>query len=410
VRSEGGLVERLRSHYAKLNPDRIGVAVSGGSDSLALLHAARAWGVDVEAATVDHGLRPEAAQEAAHVAEICHGLGVPHTVLRWEGWDGKGNLQDQARQNRYALIARWAEARRLPSVALGHTMDDQAETLLMRLAREAGVEGLASMRLVFTREGARFDRPFLFDRRADLRAYLTSLGVRWVEDPSNEDESYGRVRARRALEALAPIGIGTEALFRVALNLRDASDALGQMASDFARAKVKAAGGDLIFDRTALRQQPAEITRRLVGHALMFVASADYPPRREPLEAVMEHLRGKGTVTLHGCLVTVSDMTLRIAREHAAVTGARGRTDAIWDRRWRLSGPHEAGLEVRALGEAVRECPEWRATGLPRATLLASPAVWRGEALVAAPVAGMGNGWTAAAPGAADFAAALISH
>jgi tRNA(Ile)-lysidine synthase len=331
-------------------------------------------------------------------------------VLRWEGWDGKGNLQNQARQNRYALIARWAEARRLPSVALGHTMDDQAETLLMRLGREAGVEGLASMRLVFEREGARFDRPFLFDRRADLRAYLTSIGVRWIEDPSNEDEGYARVRARRALEALEPLGIGPEALFRVALNLRDASDALGQMASDFARARVRAGGGDLVFDRTALRRQPAEIARRLVGHALMFVASAGYPPRREPLEGVMGLLPGKGTATLHGCRVTVSDMTVRITREHAAVAGLREPTRSLWDRRWRITGPHAAGLEVRALGEAVRHCPDWRSTGLPRSTLLASPAVWRGEALVAAPVAGLGNGWTAEAPGAADFAAALISH
>lgn len=410
MRSEAGLVERLRAHYATLKPDRIGVAVSGGSDSLALLCAARASGLGVEAVTVDHGLRPEAAEEAAHVGEVCRRIGVPHTVLRWEGWDGKGNLQDQARQNRYALIARWAEARRLPSVALGHTMDDQAETLLMRLAREAGVEGLASMRLVFEREGVRFDRPLLFDRREDLRAYLTAQGVQWVEDPSNEDESFGRVRARRVLEALGPLGLGTEALFRVALNLRDASDALGQMASEFARTKVKAAGGDLIFDRTALRRQPAEIARRLMGHALMFVGSAPYPPRREPLEAVMDQLRGTGKLTLHGCLVTTSDMTVRITREHAAVAGLRGPTEAEWDRRWRIAGPHEPGLEVRALGEAVRECPEWRATGLPRGTLLASPAVWRGETLVAAPVAGMGMGWTAEAPGAADFAATLISH
>jgi tRNA(Ile)-lysidine synthase len=393
-----------------LKPVRIGVAVSGGSDSLALLHAAQAWGVDVEAVTVDHGLRPEAAEEAAYVGEICRGLGVAHTVLRWEGWDGRGNLQDHARQNRYALIAEWAQARELPSVALGHTMDDQAETLLMRLAREAGVEGLASMRLIFEREGARFDRPFLFDRRADLRAYLTTRGVRWIEDPSNEDEGYGRVRVRKALDLLGPLGIGTEELFRAALHLRDASDALGQTASDFARAKVKSAGGDLIFDRTALRRQPAEIARRLVAHALMFVASADYPPRREPLEAVMEHLRRTGTVTLHGCLVTVSDMTVRIAREHASVAGMRGATDKPWDRRWRLAGPHGPGLEIRALGPAVKDCPDWRSTGLPRATLLASPAVWRGEALVAAPVAGLGNGWTAEAPGAADFAASLISH
>ena len=410
MRSEAGLVERLRCHYATLKPTRIGVAVSGGSDSLALLHAAHAWGVALEAVTVDHGLRPEAADEAAFVARTCEGLGVPHTILRWEGWDGRGNLQDQARQNRYALIAGWAAARGLPSVALGHTMDDQAETLLMRLAREAGVEGLASMRLVFEREGARFDRPFLFDRREDLRAYLGAKGVPWIEDPSNEDESFGRVRARRALAALGPLGLGTEELFRVALNLRQASAALGQTASEFARAKVRVGGGDLIFDRTALRSQPAEIARRLLGHALMFVSSADYPPRREPLEKVMEHLRATGNVTLHGCLVTVSDMTVRVAREHAAVAGLRQPTDAPWDRRWRLSGPHAPELEVRALGEAVRHCPDWRTTGLPRQTLLASPAVWRGDALVAAPVAGMGNGWMAEAPGAADFAAALISH
>jgi tRNA(Ile)-lysidine synthase len=410
VRSEAGLVERLRSHYERLAPARIGVAVSGGSDSLALLHAARAWGVGVEAVTVDHGLRPEAAAEAAQVGAFCQALGVPHTVLRWEGWDGKGNLQDQARQNRYALIAGWSRARGLPSVALGHTMDDQAETLLMRLAREAGVEGLASMRLVFERDGARFDRPVLFDRRADLRAYLETRGVRWIEDPSNEDESFGRVRARRALAALAPIGIGAEELFRVALNLRDASDALGRMAADVAKAKVRSAGGDLIFDRAALRLQPAEIVRRLLGHALMFVGSAAYPPRREPLEGVVARIESGGNTTLHGCLVMVSDMTVRITREHAAVAGLRAPTEALWDGRWRISGPHAPGLELRALGEAVVDCPAWRETGLPRATLLASPAVWRGTELVAAPVAGMAQGWTAEAPGAADFAAFLISH
>lgn len=410
MRSEGGLVERLRSHYERLKPDRIGVAVSGGSDSLALLHAAVAWGVGVEAVTVDHALRPEAAAEAAQVARICARLGVAHTTLRWEGWDGRGNLQDQARQNRYALIAGWARARGLPSVALGHTMDDQAETLLMRLGREAGVEGLASMRLVFEREGARFDRPFLFDRRADLRAYLEARGVAWVDDPSNEDDGFARVRARRALAVLGPLGIGTEELFRVALNLRDASDALGQAAADFARDKARSAGGDLIFDRTALRRQPAEIVRRLLGHGLMFVGQAGYPPRREPLERLFAQVTAGGNTTLHGCLVMVSDMTVRIAREHAAVARLSGPTDAPWDGRWRLTGPHAPGLEVRALGEAVRECPEWRGSGLPRATLLASPAVWEGARLVAAPVAGMGMGWVAEVGGAADFAAFLIAH
>jgi tRNA(Ile)-lysidine synthase len=275
----------------------------------------------------------------------------------------------------------------------------------MRLAREAGVEGLASMRIVFERDGARFDRPFLLDRREDLRAYLGALGVTWVEDPSNEDESFARVKARHAMEALAPLGLGAEELFRVALNLRDASDALGQMASDFARAKVRTGGGDLIFDRTALRRQPVEIARRLVGHALMFVASAAYPPRREPLEAVMEHLRTTGNTTLHGCLVTVSDMTVRIAREHAAVAKLRGPTDAVWDRRWRLEGPTCRGPSPARTGRGRPGLPRSGGRPVCRGRRSGLSVVWRGGVLVAAPVAGLANGWTAEAPGVRDFAA-----
>ncbi len=414
MRSEGGLVERLRDHYERLIPKRIGIAVSGGSDSLALLYAAHAWstngGPAVEAVTVDHGLRPEAKEEAAYVRGLCDTLGLPHWTLTWEGWDGKGNLQDQARRNRYALLAGWAVTHGIDSVALAHTMDDQAETFLMRLARESGVEGMASMRLVFRRDGARFDRPLLLDRRADLRAYLLSRGVRWIDDPSNEDESFDRVRARRAMTALEPLGIGPHALLRVALNLRDASDAIAEVAAQLAREKVRTAGGDLIFDRTALRRQPLEVMRRLLAAALMFVGGADYPPRRAPLDSAILQVETGGNGTLHGCRIMVSDMTVRITREHAAVASLRGPTDALWDGRWRLTGPHAPDLHVSALGEAVKDCPDWRATGLPRPTLLASPAVWRGDVLVAAPVAGLSNGWSADAPGAADFAAALISH
>lgn len=410
MRSEGGLIERLERHYARLSPDRIGVAVSGGSDSLALLHAAQACGVGVEAVTVDHGLRPEAADEARHVGTICRGLGVPLTVLRWDGWDGKGNLQDQARRTRYTMIADWARGRGLPSVALGHTMDDQAETFLMRLARESGVDGLARMRGTFERAGQRFDRPFLFDRREDLRAYLSGKAVRWIDDPSNEDPAFERVRARRTLAALEPLGIGAGTLFGVSGALRDASDALSRAAADFARAKVRSAGGDLVFDRSELRRQPDEIRRRLLAQGLRFVASAGYPPRRHALEDVLFHVMAGTNTTLHGCRVMVSDMTVRITREHAAVATLCAPTDALWDGRWRLEGPHAAGLEIRALGEAVRDCPGWRETGLPRATLLASPAVWQGGTLIAAPVAGLENGWSAVAPGSADFAAFLIAH
>ena len=408
MRSQLGLVDRLDAHYQQLKPGRIGVAVSGGSDSLALLHAAAAWGrAEVDAVTVDHGLRPEAEKEAEYVAGVCDGLGLSHSVLRWDGWDGKGNLQDHARKNRYSLIAEWAEARGLASVALGHTMDDQAETFLMRLARRSGVDGLGVMRSTFSRYGMRFDRPLLMEKREDLRAYLSDLGVAWVEDPSNEDDSFDRVKARNALETL---GIDAEVLFDVSLNLRAASDALSWTARNFACDHVKTVSGDLIFDRARLNRLPSELHRRLLSGALQWVASATYPPRRDALIDAEIACHSPQNVSLHGCLVLVSDMTVRVVREHAAVARLTGPTDRLWDERWILDGPHAPDLEIRALGEALKDCPGWRDTRLPRASLIASPAIWRGNALVAAPVAGLHEGWVAKTRELADFASALISH
>ena len=140
--------------------DNLVVAVSGGGDSMALLHVAQAWGraqgKAVSALTVDHGLRDEAATEAARVAEICADFGVAHRTLDWPDWDGQGNLSAAARAARYDLIGQWAARHGLAGVALGHTADDVAETLLMRMARRAGVDGLAATATRFLRQH-RFD-------------------------------------------------------------------------------------------------------------------------------------------------------------------------------------------------------------------------------------------------------------
>lgn len=409
MKADQRLLERLDAHFFQGLPKRMGVAVSGGSDSLALLHLCKAWGkAPVFAVTVDHGLRPEGADEAAYVAETCKALEIPHTTLKWEGWDGKGNLQAEARRTRYSLIAEWATQHEIDTVMLGHTMDDQAETFLMRLARKAGVDGLAAMASHMYRHGAVFDRPLLACRRDELRAYLERKRVRWVEDPTNEDDRFDRVKARRVLEALEPLGIDTEILFDVSSNLADASLALGATASEFAQDNVRSKAGDLIFDRTALRRLPVELMRRLLSAALRWVASAEYAPRRDAILALEGAVEMGKNTTLHGCQVLVSGMTVRITREHAAVATLATPSDQPWDARWWLDGPHAPDLEVRALGEAVKDCPDWRALGLPRVTLLASPAVWRGDTLVAAPVAGLTNGWAARTRDAAHFAASLI--
>lgn len=130
---------------------------------LSLLHRlSAAAGTHLEAVTVDHGLRPEAAEEAVFVARYAGTLGLRHETLRWRGWDGQGNLQNAAREARYRLMADWAERRGLPCVALGHTADDQAETVLMRLARRAGVDGLSAMAPRSDRHGITWLRPLHF--------------------------------------------------------------------------------------------------------------------------------------------------------------------------------------------------------------------------------------------------------
>ena len=403
--------DALRRFYRRDRPARLGVAVSGGSDSLALLHLLReAELAPLSAVTLDHGLRPEAAVEALQVARICEDLGVPHDVLHWEGWDGHGNLQAEARRTRYHVIADWALGQGLDAVALGHTLDDQAETFLMRLAREAGVGGLAAMRDRFTRDGMVFHRPLLKVSRASLRDWLALRGRPWVDDPSNEDEGFERVRARRAIEALSPLGLTPDAIGVVAAQLRQAEDALSVAASDWANAHVTEAGGDLVIDRAALLALPRETGRRILSDGVRWVSGAEYPPRRDAVSSLWPAIRGELTITLGGCLFLNSRMTCRITREHAAVAGLTTPANAIWDGRWRLDGPGEPGLETRALGEAVALCPDWRETGLPRQSLLASPSIWRGGRLVAAPVAGLANGWAARADGRDTFTRFLKSR
>ena len=343
--------------------------------------------------------------------KACETLDIQHETLRWEDWDGRGNLQAEARAARYRLLADWARRRGLDRVALGHTLDDQAETFLMRLAREAGVDGLAAMDAVFSRDGATFWRPALALERDELRAFLTRHGHDWREDPSNADEGFDRVKARRALGVLAEIGIDAGTLWGVALNLASASDALKQLTREAAGKIAHLQAGDVVFDRSALLSSPQDILRRLLADALVWVSGADYPPRREALFDLWRAMLGPGNHTLHGCLVTTDDDNVRIAREYNAVKDLRAPLDRLWDGRWRLTGPARDGLEIRALGEAVKDCPDWRNTGLPRASLMATPAVWRDDTLIAAPIAGLSGGFSAEiAHPRGDFAPGGLSH
>ncbi|MGB3409140.1 MAG: tRNA lysidine(34) synthetase TilS [Jannaschia sp.] len=378
----------------------MGLAVSGGSDSTALMHLAAEWArgqsVTLHVVTIDHGLRPEAAREATQVAAQSAGLGLPHQTLRWTGWDGVGNLQDAARAARYRLLSDWAASLSLPAVALGHTMDDDAETVLMGLSRGAGLDGLSGMRPSFRRNGVTFMRPLLTTGRSALRNMLKDRTIPWSDDPSNDDRAFQRIRARDALAALAPLGIDVGKLSASAANLRRTRAGLDAVVASFVVEHVRLDRGDIIIASDGLAAAPQEVARRVLNLLLRRVASSDYPPRAPKVMALINAPVARKGTTLHGCLIRPEATGLRISREpEAAARSAPVRPGEIWDGRWRVTGP-SADMLVRATGaEGLSACPDWRQSGLPRASLMAAPAVWDGNTLVAAPLARRDDGWSA---------------
>lgn len=385
----------LKQAFGPDAPPRVGVAVSGGGDSMALLVGLHAAGFDLAAVTVDHGLRAGSAAEAAEVGRFCAGIGVPHSVLSWQGTAAAGNLMDAARRARLRLIGAWAQGQGIADVALGHTADDEAETFLMRLGREAGLEGLAGMRRRFVAEGVTWHRPLLGVTRADLRAALRARGLGWIDDPSNDNPRFGRVRARQALATLAPLGITPATLGAVVRNLAAADAVLTETLCRFVAAQVTTPAGDVVIGRAGFADLPPELQRRLLNAALRWISGSEYPPRADKVTDLLAGLAAQPDRTLHGCRIRAGRDTIRLTREAAAVATLRVSVGDLWDR-WALTGPAAPGLEIAALGdEGLLQCPHWRETGLPRASLLASPAVWHGEALIAAPLAGLENGWKA---------------
>ena len=318
----------------------LGIALSGGGDSMALLHLAAGWagprGVRLAAVTVDHRLRPESAAEARFAAQAAESLGIPAQILPWDDHPAGGNLMQSARRARALLIADWARAQGLPAVALGHTRDDVAETLLMRLSRGAGLDGLAAMAEAWDSHGIRWLRPLLDCGRAELRDWLAARAIAWADDPSNDDPHYDRARIRAAMAAL---GLQPAQLARAARNLAQARDAL--IPATLALAEDARVQGDtLSLPLPPLRSAPAELRRRLLVAALAWITGAPHPPRQSGLDATWTAIAAGRRGTLAGVILTPRLDRLHLTREPAAAARAAPLTGAgLWDARFRLPAP-----------------------------------------------------------------------
>ncbi len=377
-------------------PGALGVAVSGGGDSVALLHLLHNWGGrSLAVVTVDHGLRDESREEAEAIAVLARSMGYTHDILTWTDKPRRGNLQDAARTARRSLMVEWAASRGIAAIALGHTADDQAETFLMRLARGSGVAGLSSMEPVREEDGVQWLRPLLDVRRAALRSYLHGVGAEYVDDPSNEDDNFERVRVRQALGTLGALGIDVPNISKTTERLRSAKQVVYAATRDLALACAKPTGaGEIEIDAPRLMSGQASLQLRILSEAVRFVAGSYYAPRAYMVENVLSQMAQTfQAATLHGCIIRKTGDVLSVRREPGKTEGTV-QVGQIWDGRWKLTGTG-AG-EIDALGETgLKSCPDWRETGFSREALLTTPAVWKDGALIAAPLAGWPNGWTA---------------
>ena len=388
----------LMGAFAPFEPrPHVAVAVSGGGDSMALLLLAHEWaaarGGRITALTVDHGLRPEAPAEAAQVAAWCAARGIAHVVLTRSGAAPARGIQAFARAARYALLEDWCREHCVLHLLVAHQREDQAETVALRATRGSGVDGLAGMASIVERDAIRVLRPLLGVRRATLRAYLEACGQGWIEDPSNRNPAFTRVRVRAALGPAAPRPGHAFARARTA---REA-----EMARYLAQFVMLDPAGFATIDARAFAA-PLALGIKALGAVLATIAGSDFPPRTERIERLYRALAGGVAQdrTLGGCLILMKREKILVCREPAAVAAPRpiAPGEAVrWDGRFRLRLDVAApgGWTVGALGAEApmiaREpviAKEWgksAALRLPAVVRQTLPAVRDSKGVVAVP-------------------------
>ncbi len=383
---------------------KVALAVSGGMDSMALLAlvewAKTVWddGPEIMVLTVNHGLRTEADQETRFVAEAADGLGFSCRILTADQKLTGSNIQASAREMRYRLMCDACHEIGAEILVTAHHLEDQAETFLLRLARGSGVDGLGAMASETRIWGINLVRPFLGISKAQLRECLGSESE-WIEDPSNDDTAYDRVKIRNLAPQLEELGLNPARLAETALRMRDAADVLEQVADNLAARAVKIdPAGHCMIGRKEFCEALPDTRLRLLSRCLTAIGGKVYRPRMARLRDLMETIVSGVEVsrTLSGCRINTKGEKIDIWRE----TGRQGLSELvlspgdtkIWDGRFRVSFDmkQDHNVIVRALGgdgwRMARGADETGALprGIgPQARTMVS--FWRDEKLLAVP-------------------------
>lgn len=409
--ADTALSTRLHAWLDRVHPGTgpIALAYSGGGDSHALLCIAASWararGIALYALTVDHALRPQSGAEAVHAREAARRLGAKPVLLRWDGDKPSTGLQAAARQARHVLLAEACRARKIEQLLLAHTLDDQAETVWMRLQAGGGWRGCAAMAErgaspVWPQgRGLELLRPLLGVRREELRAYLAGVNESWIEDASNTDPRFTRVRVRQSLARLEPAGLSLGQLTGWSREIgtieRCERTAAAALAQDAVRLHPWG-GAELDVER--ITAAAPVIRRRLVEAVTLALSGRADTPRRAALDSLVDHLLRRRAGSAAGVQTLLWRGASWIIRDPGAVLGRVDRpgrksfpllqnSSLVWDGRYEIEtsgvniiaeplGKRYKGIGDRAGLEVI--------PGLARSGLLALRS--RGEVLAIAGV------------------------
>ena len=351
----------LRTLFEPIAQEKsIGLAVSGGSDSLGLMLLVHSWlqaegrGTDIVVYCVDHRLREESAGECAEVARLAADLGFKSRTLIWRGEKPDTGVQAAARVARYRLIGREMQKDDVHILLTGHHMQDQSETVLMRLAHSSGISGLAGMRQFSEVEGVTLFRPLLKMRREYLADIVSKAGYVPADDPSNGNEKYERVRWRKLLPKLEAQGLTGDILERFALRMGRAEKALGEIAENIFTKNVKFDQfGVCSLPLNLLKTQPDEIALRIVDH-LIVVATGRDGAELSQLEKLLSALLDEGFPggVICGCKLEIWRGNLVAFRESGKILPEMVRLDAgeklLWDQRFNLENKSDEVVEIQS--------------------------------------------------------------
>ncbi len=349
---------------------KIAIAVSGGSDSMALALLANEYakesGMKITAVTIDHGLRPEAAFEAIKVGEWLAKYGIKHHILCWEGDKKLSNIQAEARSARYNLMADFCAKLDIKSLLVGHTLNDQAETVLMRIMRGSGVDGLAGIPAISNVFGVNVIRPLLQLNREELRAYLRGKNQEWIEDPSNENTKFTRVQVRKLISENPEPQLFTQRLADMASHMARAKDYIEARISERIKGIVTFHDeGFYTINISKFKELHKEERLRILASTLQHISGDAYKPRFDNLEYLHDNILNGNIAsgsTLWGCAIATSkkqreENILFIYREPAAVMGDMeiiNNSQIKWDGRFlcNVGDVKDKNLKIGALGKS----------------------------------------------------------